>query len=359
MQEAENANEKSAGQKRKILAGRDESWKTRGVQPNYHLLNDPYSEEESNNEEKDEILTQEVLTAEVGDEFQTLKEAKESPDWPKWEEAIRTELKQHQEKGTWELVEKPADVVPLTNKWVFVNKRDKEGTIIKNKARLVVKGCGQRPGDYLETHSPVVRIESIRAILAIAVANRLMIQQMDVKGAYLNGTLKETLYMRQPDGFADGSGRVCHLIKTLYGLKQSGREWNEEFDNKMRRHGYKRLRSDPCVYTHSGENITAIITVWVDDLLLFADSAESMEAIKHDIRTEWETTDMGEPAKIVGIEISQSPGKISISQKQNIQKILERQGLAEASPVQIPLDPNIKIQSNPDGNEGNHSNSYT
>ena len=227
--------EQNTSRKRKRPAEEDEPRKTRGVRPNYRLLNDPYLEEEMNSEgeDKDESLTADVCTAEIGDEFYSLKEAKDSPDWPQWENAIRTELTQHQEKGTWELVEKPVDAIPLTNKWVFVKKRDKEGRIIKNKARLVVKGCGQRPGDYLETHSPVVRIESIRAILAIAVAKRLMIQQMDVKGAYLNGILKETLYMRQPEGFGDDSGRVCHLLRTLYGLKQSGREWNIEFDTKM------------------------------------------------------------------------------------------------------------------------------
>jgi hypothetical protein len=96
----------------------------------------------------------------------------------------------------------------------------------------------------------------------------------------------------------------------------------------------------------------------VDDLLLFADSAETMEEMKRDIRTEWETTDMGEPSKIVGIEITMSPGKIIISQKKSIQRILERQGLADANPVQMPLDPGVKILPNPDGNEGNKSNSY-
>jgi Reverse transcriptase (RNA-dependent DNA polymerase) len=165
--------------------------------------------------------------------------------------------------------------------------------------------------------------------------------------------------MHQPDGFNNGSGRVCHLIKTLYGLKQSGREWNTEFDRKMRQHGYKRLRADPCVYTRSNDKTIAIITVWVDNLLLFADSAESMDAMKKDIHTEWETTDMGEPTKIVGIEITQSPEQISISQKKSIQNILQRQELAEASPVRMPLNPNVKIEQNPDGNEGDRSNSFT
>jgi hypothetical protein len=147
----------------------------------------------------------------------------------------------------------------------------------------VVKGCRQRSGDYLETHSPVVQIESIHAILAIAVTKQLMIQQMDIKSAYLNGTLKETLYMHQPDSFEDGSSRVCHLIKTLYGLKQSSHKWNAEFDIKMQKHGYKRLCADLCIYTHSDKNTTVIITVWVDNLLLFANSAESMEEMKKDI----------------------------------------------------------------------------
>src|SRR6266852_5279991 len=193
------------------------------------------------------------------------------------------------------------------------------------------------------------------ALVPVKQAN---IAEMDVKGAYLNRTLKETIYMRQPKGFADGSGRVCCLKKTLYGLKQSGLEWNTEFDNKMRAKGYKRLRADPCVYTRSNTETTAIITVWVDDLLLFAESEKTMEDIKRDIRTEWETTDLGEPSKIVGIEISMSPGKVIISQKQSIQRILEKHGLADANSALMPLDPGTKILPNPDGNEGNWSNFY-
>jgi len=101
-----------------------------------------------------------------------------------------------------------------------------------------------------------------------------------------------------------------------------------------------------------------MITVWVDDLLLFADTADTMAEIKKDIRTEWETTDMGKPSKIVGIEITQTKDAITISQKQNIQRILERQGLADANPVHMPLDPCVKILPNPDGNEGDRSNSF-
>ena len=190
--------EPDASRKRKEPPRQDEPRRTRGIRKDYRQLADPFtSENETDDEEEDDLDDSQMilLMAEAGDEFHTLKEAKESPDWPEWEIAIQAELNQLRDKGTWELVDLPAGAIPLKNKWVFVLKRDKEDCIVKYKARLVVKGCGQRLGyDYLETHSPVVRMESIRAMLAIAVQKHLLIQQMDVKGAYLNGTLKETIY---------------------------------------------------------------------------------------------------------------------------------------------------------------------
>ena len=126
------------------------------------------------------------------------------------------------------------DAIPLNNKWVFIRKRDREGKIQQYKARLVVKGCGQCPGyNYIETHSPIVRLETIHAILAITVTKGLLIQQMDIKGAYLNGTLMETIYMRQPNYYNDSTGKVYKLKQILYKLKQSGQKWNMEFDKTM------------------------------------------------------------------------------------------------------------------------------
>ena len=94
--------------------------------------------------------------------------------------------------GTWQLVDKLPDAVPIANKWVFTKKRNKEGKLTKYKARLVTKGCAQRPGhDYVETHSPVIRLETIWAIMALVPTRQLVMQQMDMKGAYLNGRLKE------------------------------------------------------------------------------------------------------------------------------------------------------------------------
>src|ERR1700677_1851818 len=173
------------------------------------------------------------------DEPKSIKEAQNSQEWPKWEEAIKAELQQLAQKHTWELIECPKEAIPIANKWVFMRKYNREGNLTKYKARLVAKGCAQRPGyDYLETFSPVVRMETIRVLLAMAAIKRFEIQQMDVKGAYLNGTLREIVHMRQPEGYEDNSDRVCRLVKTIYGLKQSEREWNKELDTKLKKHSF-------------------------------------------------------------------------------------------------------------------------
>ena len=263
------------------------------------------------------------------------------------------------ETGTWKLVDKLKDAVPIANKFVFDKKRNKASKITKYKARLVAKGCSQSPGyDYQETFSPVVRMESVRAILSLVPSKKLKIQQMDVKGVYLNGILKEKVYMKQPEGYDDGTGRVCLLVKTLYGLKQSGREWNIELDKKLKQLGFTPLRSDPCAYVRRDGDNLEIITVWVDDLLLFATSEDLMNKMKNEIQSEWTVTDMGDPQKIIGIEITRSDDSIMILQQQYIENILRREGMLDANPVSMPMDPNIPIGPNPDGNEGSRSNSY-
>jgi len=105
---------------------------------------------------------------------------------------------------------------------------------------------------------------------------------MDIKGAYLNGYLKETIYMHQPEGFNNGTNHVC-LVKMLYGLKQSSCEWNIEFDKKIHQKGFICLWVDPCMYIKRQNNEVAIITVWVDNLLLFTGSSQTMNKMKKDL----------------------------------------------------------------------------
>jgi len=186
----------------------------------------------------------------------------------------------------------------------------------------------------------------------------LRVHQIDIKGAYLNGILKETIYMRQPEGFTDGTDRVCKLNKTLYGLKQSGREWNNQLDLGLQTFGFTRLLSDPCAYVRREDKDFQIITVWVDDLLLFATTDKGIQRMKREIASRWRVTDLGEPSKIIGIEITRSDDSIAISQKQYINSVLRKQGLERANPVSTPMDHNHMPEPNPDQDTGNRSNAY-
>jgi hypothetical protein len=167
---------------------------------------------------------------------------------------------------------------------------------------------------------------------------------MDVKGAYLNGILKKDVYMKQPESFEDGTKCVCKLKKTLYSLKQLGREWNKELDRRLKMKGFGNTRSDLCAYVrHQESGNIEIVMVWVDDLMIFVPSGESMTRLQNDLRSVFDLTDLGTPAKIIGIEISQTTDTIILSQLQYIDSILHKHKLQNLNPVSTPLDPNVII----------------
>ena len=201
-------------------------------------------------------------------------------------------------------------------------------------------------------------MDTLRVVLALVPVKKLEVHQMDIKGVYLNGILKETIYMDQPKGFNNETGRVCHLIKTTYSLKQSGREWNTELDKQLTHYGFWKLISDPCAYIKWDENEISIVTVWVDNLLLFISNDEIMVRVKEYIKSTWETTDIGEPTKIISIKITLGENSISISQQNYITDILRQEHMLAANPVGTPLDLNIQLEPNLDGSNGNKSNSF-
>jgi Reverse transcriptase (RNA-dependent DNA polymerase) len=190
--------------------------------------------------------------------------AKEARNDQKWKAAMEEEINSHEHNGTWELTTLPPGRKAVKSKWVFKTKRNETGEVTRYKARLVAKGFTQEFGvDYHETFSPVVRYTSIRLLIALAVKNGLKIHQMDVVTAYLQSDLAETVFMEQPDGYHDGSKRVCRLKKSIYGLKQAGKNWNAE----LKLLGLKKSKLDPCVYHKRDENI--YMAIYVDDFLIF------------------------------------------------------------------------------------------
>ena len=252
------------------------------------------------------------------------------------------------------------DAKPITNKWVLTKKYNKAGELVKYKAHLVTKGYSQRPGqDYNEMFSLVVRLEMIHAILALVPKHNLIIHQMDVKGACLNSILQEQVYMNQPYGYEDGTDCICLLNKSIYGLKQAGQEWNKELDCQLRKLGFKALLSDPCIYIRHKGNAIQIITIWVDNMLLFATDHKRMQDLKDDLQSILDLTNIGEPSKIIGIEITCEYNSITISQKQYIKSILRQEAMEKLHVVKTLLDPNMVLIKNPDGIIGDCHNDFT
>ena len=160
----------------------------------------------------------------IEDDPKTFSDAMKSQDVSFWKEAINDEMDSIMGNNTWVLIDLPPGCKPLGSKWIFKRKMKVDGTIDKFKARLVVQGFRQKYGtDYFDTYAPVARISTIRLLIALAAIHKLVIHQMDVKTAFLNGDLEEEVYMKQPEGFVmhGQEHKVCKLIKSLYGLKQA------------------------------------------------------------------------------------------------------------------------------------------
>jgi Reverse transcriptase (RNA-dependent DNA polymerase) len=174
-----------------------------------------------------------------------------STEFAEWEAACQAEYKNLMSYNTWTLVERPTHTNIVGNRWVFCVKRDNLGQIYKCKARLIAQGFSQIPRiDFIETYSPTIRFTSIRFILALAAHHGLVIRQIDIKGAYLNGELEEEVYMRQPEGFIQKGDEnlVCKLIKGIYGLKQSGRVWHQTLKSKLGEISFTAGEADHTVF---------------------------------------------------------------------------------------------------------------
>ena len=157
--------------------------------------------------------------------------------------------------------------------------------------------------DYYDITSPVVKFDSIWTILAMANHLDWEIEMMDVKGAYLNSELDEEIYMAQPDHFDNGSRRVLKLVRALYGLKQAGRAWHQKLCQVLKGLGFIQSTADECVYIKRTCESTLVITIYVDNLGLFATSKNEMAKLKKDLNDNFTMTDLGEMKKTLGIQV--------------------------------------------------------
>lgn len=252
---------------------------------------------------------------------------------------------------TWDLVEKPKGVPVVDCKWVFKIKRDEMGNISKFKSRLVARGFTQRFGiNYWDTYSPVVKNSTLRLLLAVAVEEDYIIEQIDVRNAYINSDLQEVIYMNQPKCFVKNENLVCKLNKSLYGLKQSGYEWNKCLNEKLVNElKFNRLKTDPCVYVKSVNGVKIIIAVYVDDILLFSKNQSAIKQVKCALSKFFDIDDIGECRHVLGLDINKSENSLSLKQRQYTVDILEKFQMSDCKAVSTPINPGEKL-SGCDGN---------
>lgn len=253
-----------------------------------------------------------------------------------------------QENTTWILVPRPIDKKVLTNRWVFRTKRNQDGQVEQYKARLVARGHTQEYGvDYDEIFAPVARYEIIRTLLAAAVNEEMHVHQMDVTSAYVQGELHDEVYMEQPKMFVERryEENVCKLLKPLYGLKQSAREWYNKLDNYIQKNGGKRTAADPCVYVIGNNEDRVIMVVYVDDLILASKKIEKLNMIKSKLKSAFKIVDLGQINNILGVNVQRegATGRIRLSQKKYIKDLIEKFNMEQAKSVSTPIESNIKI----------------
>lgn len=265
------------------------------------------------------------------------------------QKAIQDELQSLKNNKTWTLVELPKGKKAVGCKWIFKMKFKSDGTLERHKARLVAKGYTQTRGlDYEETFSPVAKMTTIRCLLAIAAARNWIIHQLDVNTAFLHGDLMEEVYMKPPEGLNfSHPNQVCKLQKSIYGLKQWSRQWNIKLTKALRRIGYTQSKADYTLFTkRDRSNFTAIL-VYVDDLVITGNNINEINKVKQYLHKKFNIKDLGDLKYFLGLEVARSKKGIFISQRKYAIDLLKDTGLLASKPSNIPMEPNLKLQKDP------------
>ena len=260
-----------------------------------------------------------------------------------WLQAMEIQLKKLQDAGTWDLVFLPKGRHPIANKWVFAMKdgakatHDSDDKPLLHTARLVARGDLQTKGiDYDETFASVVKLVSLRILLTYTAYHDLDLVHWDIVAAFLNGDLKEEVYMRQPMGFEDGSGRVCHLKKSIYGLCQSARAFYQKLDSILLPNGWTRLKTEWAVWKDKKNNI---IGCHVDDMCIAADAITRIALHTCLEQHGLIVNDLGNLDIFIGIHISRDRKlrRIYLSQEEYIWNTLKSFGMEDCKPIATPM----------------------
>ncbi|PKU78290.1 Retrovirus-related Pol polyprotein from transposon TNT 1-94 [Dendrobium catenatum] len=257
-----------------------------------------------------------------------------------WRQAMSAEFEALQRQGTWTLVPYDPSQNLLGCKWLFKTKYNADGSIARYKARLVAQGFKQEHGlDYHETFSPVAKFATIRVFLTVAINRGWPIIQLDVSNAFLHGTLKEVIHMKQPAGFVDSQypNHVCLLKKSIYGLKQSPREWFATLSSYMSTYGFKTSSADPSLFLlHKGSTQLYMI-IYVDDIILTGNSQTELYKLVAALQSEFSMRNLGHLHQFLGLQVCRTASGLHLNQSQYAKDILQRAAMSHCKPVATQL----------------------
>ncbi|GJS34070.1 putative ribonuclease H-like domain-containing protein [Tanacetum coccineum] len=260
---------------------------------------------------------------------------------PAWVEAMQEELLQFKLQKVWILVDLPKGHRAIGTKWVYRNKKDERGIVIRNKARLVAQGHTQEEGiDYDEVFAPVARIEAIRIFLAYASYMGFMVYQMDVKSAFLYGQIEEEVYVCQPPGFEDPDhpNKVYKVVKALYGLHQAPRAWYDTLATYLLSNGFQRGQIDQTLFIKRHKGHILLVQIYVDDIIFGSTKKELCDEFEKLMKDKFQMSSMGELTFFLGLQVQQKKNGIFISQDKYVHEILKKFNYSDVKSASTPID---------------------
>nr|GFA09419.1 putative ribonuclease H-like domain-containing protein [Tanacetum cinerariifolium] len=271
-----------------------------------------------------------------------------------WIEAMHKELLQFKMQKVWTLVDLPHGKRAIGTKWVYRNKKDERGIVVRNKARLVAQRHTQEEGiEYEEVFAPVARIEAIRLFLAYTSFMGFVMYQMDVKSAFLYGTIEEEVYVCQPPGFEDPDhpDKVYKVVKALYGLHQAPRAWYETLATYLLENGFHRGQIDQTLFIKKQKEDILLGQIYVDDIIFGATNKDLCKSFEKPIKDKFQMSSMGELTFFLGLQVKQKEDEIFINQDKYVAKILKKFGLTEGKSASTPIDTEKPLLKDPDGED--------
>ncbi|GJZ91223.1 retrovirus-related pol polyprotein from transposon TNT 1-94 [Tanacetum coccineum] len=280
------------------------------------------------------------------------KNFKQAMTKPSWIDVMQEEIHEFKRIQVWELVSCPDKVMLIKLKWIYKVKMDEFGGVLNNKARLVAQGFRQEEGiDFEESFESVARIEAIRIFVANAANKNLTIFQMDVKTAFINGELKEEVYVSQPEGFVDqeNPSHVYKLKKAMYGLKQAPRAWYDMLSSFLLSQHFYKGAVDPTLFTRKAGNDLLLVQIYVDDIIFAATDTALCNEFANLMTTKFKMSMMGQMSFFLGLQISQSPRGIFLNQSKYAYEIIKKYGLLTSDSVDIPMAEKNKLDEDLQG----------